>query len=255
MALKGDLAQYLSGMPVMVAGCNIAISQPTLKDIVAYGETNFLLGVEIFVKIEKMMAPIKQGNPRLARYDDFQVLLAVIKEDKDTRNVIENLFGLILEDYEYEFSNGSINFFAKGQEDKRIIGQLNPMNFEKFQVTLKELFLPSMSQDQEEEYNPANDRAAEIAAKLKKGREKVAQMKSKESGVQSVIATYTSTLSVGLNMDINILYTYTLFQLFDTFKRYLVKDAYDFYRRVSTMPMMDTSKLEEPDNWMGEIYK
>ena len=56
-------------------------------------------------------------------------------------------------------------------------------------------------------------------------------------------------------MDINILYNYTPFQLFDAYKRYQVKQAYDLYQKVATTPMMDTSKMTEPDNWLDNIYK
>lgn len=44
--LQGDLGKYLSGMPVMVAGANVAISQPSIKDICAFGEDSFLMSVE-----------------------------------------------------------------------------------------------------------------------------------------------------------------------------------------------------------------
>ncbi len=50
MAIQGDLAQILSGMPIRVAGCNIAVSQPTIREISAYGEMYFLGGLQIFVK-------------------------------------------------------------------------------------------------------------------------------------------------------------------------------------------------------------
>ena len=56
-------------------------------------------------------------------------------------------------------------------------------------------------------------------------------------------------------MDINIFYNYTLFQLYDSFLRYTTKIQYDFYMRVSTMPMMDTSEMKEPNNWLDDLYK
>lgn len=253
MAVQGDVARYLSGMPIAVAGCNIAVSQPSIRDIAAYGEDRFLLGVELFVKTEKMVNFVKKGNSRLSMYDDFQVLIAIINEDADVKDSVDNLFGLIL-DYDYEYAAGSINFYIKDNKQHGIIGQLNPMNFENFQLVLKELFLPTGVSDDEEEYNPANDKAAEIAEKLRRGREKVKQIKGSESKVKSMFANYLSILSIGLSMNINTLYDYTPFQLYDAFKRYMVKGAYDLYQRVSTMPMMDTSKMEVPDNWMDDIY-
>lgn len=254
MAIQGDIAQYLSGMPVMVAGCNIAISQPTLKDIAAYGEDKFLMGVELFSKTERFVKSVKEGNSRLSMYDDFQVLMAIANEDIGVRNTIDNLFSLIL-DYDYEYAAGSINFYIKDKKTQGIIGQLNPRNFDAFSRTISELFLPTSTSEDEEEYKPANDKAAEIAAKLKAGREKVKNIKGQETKVRSMFANYISILSIGLAMDIHVLYTYTPFQLYDAIRRFMVKGAYDLYQRISTMPMMDTSKMDVPDNWMDDIYK
>ena len=55
-------------------------------------------------------------------------------------------------------------------------------------------------------------------------------------------------------MDINIFFNYTPFQLYDAFLRYQKKISYDFYQKVATTPLMDVSKMDEPDNWMDNIY-
>ena len=55
-------------------------------------------------------------------------------------------------------------------------------------------------------------------------------------------------------MDINILYNYTPFQLQNAFNRYWKKVSSDLYQKVSTTPMMDVSKMEEPDDWSANIY-
>ena len=55
-------------------------------------------------------------------------------------------------------------------------------------------------------------------------------------------------------MDINILYEYTPFQLFDVFKRYMLKVAYDLHMKIVTTPFMDTSKMEDPKNWLDNLY-
>nr|DAL81141.1 MAG TPA: hypothetical protein [Bacteriophage sp.] len=47
-------------------------------------------------------------------------------------------------------------------------------------------------------YNPANDKAKEIAEKLMRGRKKVAEIKSKGSN-ESVLTRYISILTIGTN--------------------------------------------------------
>ena len=57
--LQGDLGKYLSGMPVTVAGANVSISQPSIKDICAFGEDNFIITIYINIKAKELAAEMK----------------------------------------------------------------------------------------------------------------------------------------------------------------------------------------------------
>ena len=106
--LQGDLGKYLSGMPVTVAGANVAISQPSIKDICAFGEDSFLMSIELFVKAKELAAEMKNvGKSQLGYMDDFQILLVIIQQDENTKRNVDNLFGLIFPNYiiEYETKN------------------------------------------------------------------------------------------------------------------------------------------------------
>lgn len=254
MAIKGDYGQILSGMPVRVEGGNFAVSQPTVRDICAFGEDNFLACIVYFTKSDLMARKIREmGGNTLTIASDFQIVLSVINEDPQTKKMISDFFDFIFPDYIWKFDTGCIQF--KIEENGPNVGQLNPMNFENFKQTLKTLFLPSAKGGEEEEYNPINDRAKEIAEKLKRGNEIRSAMQSKSGGDKSsLFGTYISSLSVGLPMEINTLYGYTAFQLYDSFLRYMNKASYDLYQRVATMPMMDTSNVKEPEHWTSDIY-
>lgn len=253
MAIQGDLAQILSGIPVKVQECNIVITQPSIKEICAFGEDNFFMAIQLFTKIENIVANTKEGNSRLAMLSDFQLLLIILDEDKNAKEALSNFFDLIFPDYRIRFDPGSICFLQG--ESERILGQINPMNFEFFQSMLKTLFIPYGSET-EEEYNPANSKAAAIAEKLKRGNQIRQQMKQEEAkSSRSIFASYASILSIGLHIDINVIFQYTPFQLYDSFIRYQTKMAYDFYQKVATTPLMDVSKMKEPDYWMDDIYK
>lgn len=255
MVIKGDVARYLSGMPILIPDCNIAVTQPTIRDICAIGEESFLLSLELFTGIEKVVGSIKEGNSQLERYDDFQVLLVMLHQDKSLMESLQGLFSIIFPDYLCQLDNGCINF--RKEKGGKIVGQVNPRNFDGFKDTLRELFMPSgLDDDEEEDFNPVNDAAAAIAEKLKEARRKRAEMKKKEEGdrKQSLFATYASTLSVGLGVDVNVFFGYTPFQLYDAFTRYTKKMSYDLYQKVATTPLMDASKMDEPDNWIGSIY-
>ena len=257
MGVQGDLAKLLAGLPIEVPGVNIAITQPSVKDIAAFGEDDFFMGLQMLIKAESVIAPIKEGNPQLAMLDTFQLLVVGMNQDVHMRLLIENFLNFIMPDYEIQLAPGSINF--KFPEVNQVVGQLNPMNFESFQQTLQSCFLPlNLDADDTPEYNPVNEQAAAIAEKLRKGAEKVKKLKAMENDkdpVRSLLANYASVLSIGLGIDVNVILNYTLFQLFDGFRRYTTKMQFDLYQKVSTTPMMDTSKMKVPDDWLSNIYK
>lgn len=253
MAIKGDYAKVLCGLPITVPMANVAVSQPRVRDICAYGEDKFLSDVTLLVHLERFVSEVKEGNDLLGALSDFHVLMVILEEDNTVKSSLEGLFGLIFPDYHWKIETGCIQF--KVDEHGPNVGQVNPMNFENLQGVLKLLFLPSVKGAEEPEYNPVNDRANEIAEKLRRGREIRQNLNKKDgSGSGSLYATYVSCLSVGLPMDMNVLLDCTPFQLNDMFVRYTRKGEFDLFQRVSTMPMMDTSKLEPPDSWMGDIY-
>jgi hypothetical protein len=253
MEIQGDLAQLYAGMPLVIQGANVAMEQPKLRDIIAFGEDDFLTCVQLFTHADVFAKRIRQGNPQLAMLDDFQLLLVIIREDKEQKKIIQEFFDLLFPSLNIEIVRGCINF--KMKEEPRIIGRLDSFCFESFQKVLTQAFIPSKSGEEEVEYNPANAQAAEIAAKLKRGNEIRNKLRAQENNVKSLYTNYISALGIGLAMDINIFLDYTSFQLFDAFKRYTIKMSYDLYQRVSTMPMMDTSKMKEPDNWLDDLYK
>lgn len=255
MALQGDLAQMLCGLPIKIDSCKIAITQPTIQDICGYGEDNFFMAIKLLTETEEITKPVKQGNSQLGMLSDFQLLMVILNQDNALRESIQQFFNLIFPNYRCDFDNGSINFFI--EEETKIVGQINPMNFSDLQRVLKELFLPSDLKDQENNYNPANKLAEEIAEKLKKGNAIRNQLKAEKGDGEekSLLGTYLSILSIGLSMDIRILVQYTPFQLYDAFKRYTAKIADDFYQKITTTPLMDASKMKQPDSWMGAIYK
>lgn len=242
---KGEkVGLYLSGQPVQIEDCNIAITQPTIKDVVVYGEDEFLICINILGHPENIVNQMKQGNSELAAFDDFQLLLVVLRQEPTIKQSIIDLFNLIFPEYEIKFEDASIDFYIIQEEQKRLVGRIHAFNFSSFQEIINDLFEPAG----EVEYNPANDAAAKIAAKLKAGRERRKQQNAKYEGPQSLFGRYTSILAIGMQMDINVFYNYTPFQLYDAFNRYFAKVQSDFYTKVSTTPLMDVSKMETPED-------
>lgn len=255
MSIRGDkrkLGLILSGQPIFIPEINIYITQPKIKDIVLFGEDDFFTTIQLLVDMKKFTSMVKEGNSELNIISDFQLLLVMVEEDPTIKKMIQNLFILIFPDYKVEITENSIDFLL--QENNRIIGRIHPFNFEHFQNALNDIFIPQGDNDREPDYNPANDMAAKIADKIKRGREKIHEQKAAAEGAHSIFADYCSTLSIGMHMDINIFFNYTSFQLYDAYRRFFDKEQSDFYMRVSSMPMMDTSKMEVPSPWQRNLY-
>lgn len=249
MKYQGDIGLYLSGAPVPLPECALFITQPTVRQIVQFGESNFLTAVHLLSKTNEYLDPIREGNPELAKKTDFQLLMIMIHEDKSIRSYLDSFFELTFPEYNVNYEQNAIVFSLR-EDDKRK-GMITMYSFDKFVSVVKELFTTETSE--KEDYNPANEAAAKIAEKLKKAREQTDPKSSSDENI-SLFGTYASILSVGLKMDINIFYNYTPFQIVDNFKRYWEKDKSDFYRKVSITPLMDTSKMEVPEEWTRNLY-
>ena len=253
MELKGEtIALALSGAPVKISSCNIAVIQPKVKDVCVFGEDRFLFDVQLLSKTEQFVQEIKMGNSELDIIPDFNILLIMISQDEETKKNIKEFLDFIFPGYLISITQTEISF----KIEEKIVGQINATNFKDFQSIIHLLFLPNTDRDGEIEYNPEGDKAKEITEKILAGRRKLQQQKSnqKEGKKESLFALYTSILAVGLRMDINTFMMYTPFQLFDSLNRFFKKNAEDYYTRLSTTPFMDVSKIEAPPSWIENLY-
>ena len=100
------------------------------------------------------------------------------------------------------------------------------------------------------DYNPLGQRAKVLAEKLKKGREKAAAVKSGQQKV-AIFSRYISILSVGEKKNMNDLLQLTVYQLFDEFKRYELKEQFDLNMKARLAGARD---LEDAENWTKDLH-
>lgn len=255
MQYNGDIGLYLSGEQVVVPMSGLFITQPTVRQIVQFGEKQFFSAIHLLVNIDEAIKDIKEGNSELSKYSDFQILLEVIRtnQSEDVNNTLDTLFHLITPNFIIKYKKTCIEFHQEEDGQDMIKGVITDFNFSDFQTILSELFISK--NEIEGDFNPANKAAKEIADKLRQARNRNSKQK-KEKQISSILGTYASILSIGLQIDINIFYNYKPFQLYDAFNRYLNKVQFDMFQQIRLVPFADTSKLEdkEPDNWMRDLY-
>lgn len=251
MSYSGDVGLYLSGGQVAVPECGIFVTPPTARQIAQYGEDKFFEAISLITRLEDIVLEIKQGDSRLSRYDNFQILMMILQEQEEMEDIFVSFFELICPNFTISFGDKSIDFKADGSE--YVNGRIHTYNYQSLKIILSELFLPQDVQD--EQYNPANEAAAKIAEKLRKAKEQIKNQRRPDGEDKtSIIALYTSTIAVGMCLDINTVYNYTMFQIYDIYNRYWLKSKYDMYMKISTTPMMDTSNMEEPRQWAQNLY-
>ena len=124
-------------------------------------------------------------------------------------------------------------------------------NFETFKKIVIEMFCLKGDGENTFDYNPQGEISKRIADKLKKRHQKLAEKSDNENKKVAILSKYVSILTVGQQKDMNSLLQYTIYQLFDEFKRFELKVNYDVYLQAK---MAGAKDLKEVDHWMKDIH-
>lgn len=243
-----DELLLLSGNDIPFPEARISIHQPRLREIAYIGEEVFFTGCE-FLNFSKDMLQEKD-KLNLVNQTNFEVLMSIVKDKSSlgmsTKNAILLLLTLLFPEYEINIQDDAILLINQNE-----FTTLNKMNFDEFQKIIVQMFCLGRKKDNEQDYNPGGDRAKMIAEKLKKGRQRAAAAKGDGEQKIAIFSRYVSILSVGESKDMNSFMNYTVYQLYDEFERYELKQNSDVYLQARLAGAQD---LEEVDNWMKDIH-
>ena len=234
----------MCGSDIPVPEIQATIHQPKIKEIALMGEADFFVAVQC-LNIDKNL--LRQDKTLLQDTNNFQIFMTIMseKEARDKKKATQQLLQLLFPNYSVLFTPRSI--MLQGKENSMTIDE---NNFEVFQMLLKYIFCVSNTNNQQAGFNPANDKAREIAEKLMKGRQKVAELNG--SANASIFTQYLSILTVGLSsMSINDLMELTMFQIYDLFERYQLYIGWDIDIRSR---LAGAKPDDRPDNWMKNIH-
>lgn len=236
----------LSGNDIPFEAAQVTIHQPTIKEIAYIGEENFYTGCE-FLKFTKDRLG-EQDKINLENYSNFEIIMLILGENNPIvqRNKIcvIMILTLIFPDYRVLIKKDKISLIHEQTQEEYCI---NKDNFQGFLEILNSMFcLMETSAD----YNPDGELATRIANKLRQRHQKIAEEKGKATKI-ALLSRYISILTVGLQQDMNSLLNYTVYQLFDEFKRYELKVTYDMHIQAK---MAGAKDLQEVDDWMKDIH-
>lgn len=235
-----------SGADIPFPQAQLTIHQPTIKEISLLGEEGFRIGCEILNFSKNSL--LNEDKKHLENQTNFDIILNILKDNNsnsspDSYNAIMILL-LLFPKYQIEFNNDSI-VFTDGAEKFYI----NNSNYNFFKDILISMF---KLEDSDQEYNPGNKRAQEIAEKLKKAKQRKQNMNKKNKEKKpAILDRYISILAVGEKKDKNALLNYTVYQLYDEFDRYQLWLSSDMYIRAK---MAGASGMQEPDDWFKDFH-
>lgn len=233
----------LSGNDIPFPGARINIKQPTIKEIALVGEEDFFLGCGM-LNFSKDLLNIADKSV-LDNYSDFDILLALLINKKKEKELEKSAFAAT-QVLKLLFPDRKIIFLEKEirlQKNENDFASITHVNFLEFKEILIKMFnLSNMSSLKE--YNPGGSSAERIVKKLK---ERHAQLAKKMgSKGTDIFGRYISILAVGESKDMNELFRYTVYQLYDEITRFNAKRGWDSH---FSAKLAGAQNLDEIDDW------
>lgn len=241
----------LSGNDIPFPDAQLVIHQPQLREIAFIGEESFFTGCEL-INFSKLLLA-EEDKINLGNKSNFDIIMSVVNDKsnnvaKEKKESLLMLLELILPQYKIQLMKDQIICF-NGKEAHSI----NNMNFEQFKQIIVKMFCLDKKNSDDMTYNPKGEKAEELAAKFYQARQKISQMnkdRAKDTKI-SVLSRYISILAIGQQKDINSLMNYTVYQIYDEFERYNLKQAFDIHLQAQ---MAGAKNLKEVDEWMKDIH-
>ena len=234
----------MCGTDIPVPELQTTIHQPTIKEISYIGEQEFFIGLQTLSINKNMLA---QGNSVLESTTNFQIFMTIMKEQetKDKKDAVINFFQLVFPGSQVIFTPMSILLNKEGQQTL-----VDENNFDILQEIIKQIFCVNSGPMDQTTFNPADEKARQIAEKLMRGRQRVAEQKGETNS--SAFGRYLSILTIGLNaMPLSEAMNLTMYQMYDLVERYTLYLNWDLDIRTRLAGGKPDSK---PDDWMKNIH-
>ena len=234
----------MCGTDIPIPELQTTIHQPTIKEISYIGEQEFFIGLQTLM-VNKNLLP--QGNSLLENTTNFHIFMTIMKEQetRDKKEAIISFFQLIFPKSQVLMTPNSIILNNNGQQVL-----LDESNFELLQEYIKSIFCINSKLSDQSTFNPADEKARQIAEKLMRGRQRVAEQKGEMNS--SAFGRYLSILTIGINsMSLSDAMNLTMYQMYDLVERYTLYLNWDLDIKARLAGGKPDSK---PDDWMKNIH-
>ena len=236
----------ICGTDIPVPECQLTIHQPSIQEISMLGESVYFIGAQCLSVYKTMFI---QDKNLLSQINNFQIFMKIMqeKEAQDKKQAVQDVLLLLFPNWQVLFTPNSLLFRQRDGQGENVI--IDADNFEILQKVLRQIFCVDNGPMNQQTFNPADDKAREIAQKIQRGRERIAAEAGQKNA--SILSQYLSILSVGLHYPLDKLSKLTIYQLYDLIERYHLWINWDLDIRARLGGSKDDSK---PDNWMKNIH-
>lgn len=237
----------MCGTDVPVPECQITIHQPSIKEIALIGEQEFFSGAQTLCVTKNLLNV--QDKSILEGTNNFQIFMMIMgdKEHVEKKQAVKSILMLLFPKHRSMITPRAL--ILQGENESVTIDE---NNFEVLQGYIVQVCCLYSGKQGEQSFNPADEKAAEIAQKLMRGRQRVAEQKSGGVNNVSVLSQYLSALTIGIqSMSLDDLMNLTIYQLFDLMERFQLHMAWDLDVRTR---LAGGKPEHQPENWMKNIH-
>lgn len=168
-------------------------------------------------------------------------------QGRSVQAALENIFMLIFPNYQIMYMPNMLLFNKMHEDGTKQQGKITMDNYEQFKKLIQEMFCLSNLKSQD--YNPANKLAEQIANKFRQRHKKLQKKTDGQPKSINILSRYISILTIGNHHTIPELMQYTVYQLFDQFRRFEKKQAYDAW---FSAKLAGAENLDDVDNWLAQ---
>ena len=234
----------MCGIDYPVPECQLVIHQPKISEIAYIGEADFFTGIQCLCLNKSMFV---KDESLLANTNNFQIFMTIMseKETVDKKFAVQQVCTLLFPKHKVLMTPRTVLLNGEGSSI-----QIDEQNFEYLQEAITNICCLKTGPMDQHSFNPANQKAREIAEKLMRGRQRVAAEKGTNN--TSIFSQYLSILTVGLgSMSLQDAMNLTMFQLYDLVERYMLYINWDMDVRCR---LAGGKPESQPDNWMKNIH-
>jgi hypothetical protein len=234
----------LSGNEIPIEELHLVMHPPTIKEIALIGEDNFFTGCE-FLRFNKNKLN-SEDRSRLENISNFEIIMSIMREKDPTvqknKTCAIMVLSLLFPTYTIQLDMKNEKIIL-GKEEENLSFELNKDNYNIFVNMLNEILCLGGSENSSD-YNPSGHLASQIADKLR-DRHATLAAQGKENQKIAILSRYVSILAVGENKDMNALLNYTIYQLFDEFKRFQLKMGWDIHLKAQMAGAKDLQEVDD----------